>query len=99
MNSHKTYLCTYCFINAQAPDWNKFAGSKERVDTMRKYSINLLRKQQLDEALTVINKSLVFSQQASLDSATAANFFLLENVYRYKLKFDSAFYFLEKANQ
>ncbi len=90
-------LCAHGCINAQAPDWNRFTNIKERVDTMRKYSINLLRKQQLDEALTVINQSLIFSQQASLDSAISVNFFLLENVYRYKLKFDSAFHFLEKA--
>ncbi|MEP6747447.1 MAG: tetratricopeptide repeat protein [Bacteroidota bacterium] len=88
-----------CCINAQETDWNKFKNAKERVDTMRKYSINLLKLQRLDEAVIVISKALSFSTKASLDSATGANLYLLASAYRYKAMYDSAFYFLGKAKE
>jgi two-component system, NarL family, sensor histidine kinase UhpB len=83
----------------QKPDWDKLTNVKERVDSMRKYSVNLIRKQQFDEAIPLIHTTFIIAQQASLDSAAGASLFLLGSAYRYKSRFDSAFYFLQKSRE
>lgn len=87
---------SFC-ISAQEADWNSFANPKERADTMRKYILNLLRQQKIDNAITLAKTALTFSKKALLDSAEAADLYLLGNAYRYKSSYDSALYFLKKS--
>ena len=64
---------------------------------MLKYAYSLLRKQQLDQAIGVLNGLLPVAQKASLDSTAGACFFLLGSAYRYKSKNDSAIYYWNRA--
>ena len=92
-------LLLFLDVSAQQPDWNQYADVKERLSAIRKYGMDLIKKQQYDQALNTFSTGLKISQQASLDSFTAANYSLLGTSYRYKNRFDSAFYYLDKAGK
>src|SRR5664279_4326180 len=92
-------LLLFLRVSAQQPDWNHYADVKERLSAIRKYGMDLIKKQQYDQALNTFSTGLKISQQAALDSFTAANLALLGTTYRYKTHFDSAFYFYGKAGK
>jgi two-component system, NarL family, sensor histidine kinase UhpB len=85
--------------SAQQPDWNQYPDVKERLTAIRKCGMDLIKKQQYDQAVIVFNSSLKISQQATLDSFTAVNLTLLGTAYRYKARYDSAFYYFDKAGK
>jgi len=89
------------FFNApaQQPDWNQYTQVKERLAAIRQYGTELIKKQQYDQAIRVFNTGFEISRRASLDSLAAANLILLGRVYRYKVRYDSAFFYLRKANE
>lgn len=86
-------------ISGQQPDWNQYRDVKEKLSAIRKYGMDLIKKQQYDQAAIAFNTGLKISQQASLDSFTAVNLSLLGTTYRYKTRFDSAFYYYDKAGK
>jgi two-component system sensor histidine kinase UhpB len=86
-------------ITAQEPDWNTYTNVKEQLAAMRKYGHDLIKKQQFDQSILVLNKGLKISKEASLDSFVCVFSSTLAVGYRYKSNFDSSFYYLEKAKK
>ena len=86
-------------LAAQQPDWNHYADVKERLLAIQKYGRDLVKKQQYDQAINTFDTGLKISQQASLDSFTASNLALLGTAYRYKARYDSAFYYYNKSGK
>jgi two-component system, NarL family, sensor histidine kinase UhpB len=85
--------------SAQQPDWSQYADSKERLNAIRNYGRDLIKKQQYDQAVTVFKTGLDISRKESLDSFTCASLTLLGTAYRYKGRYDSAFYFYDLAEK
>jgi two-component system, NarL family, sensor histidine kinase UhpB len=92
-------LVTFLRLSAQQPDWNQYPDVKQKLYAIRKYGMDLVKKQQYDQAIIAFGTGLRISQQASLDSFAAANYSLLGTTYRYKTRYDSAFYYLDKAGK
>src|SRR3979490_1720486 len=86
-------------VTAQEPDWNSYPNVKDKVAAIRAYSGALIKKQEYDQAIPVLLKGLAFSQKASLDSFTCCIYYLLGLAYRYKVRYDSAFYYLGQAQK
>jgi two-component system sensor histidine kinase UhpB len=84
-------------IAGQEPDWNAYPDAKDRLTAMQKYGHDLIKKQQFDQAILVLNKGLKISKQASLDSFACVFSYTIALGYRYKSNFDSSFYYLENA--
>jgi two-component system, NarL family, sensor histidine kinase UhpB len=85
--------------SAQQPDWNQYPDMDQRLAAIRKYGMDLIKKQQYDQAVTVFSTGLQISRKASMDSFTAANLTLLGTTHRYKAQYDSAFYFYAQAEK
>jgi two-component system sensor histidine kinase UhpB len=84
---------------AQQPNWDQYPDITQRLTAIRKYGMDLVKKQQYDQAVTTFSTGLKMAQQARLDSFTAANFSLLGTAYRYKARYDSAFYYYAQAGK
>ena len=92
-------LCIFSGAFAQQPDWNQYADINQKLSAIRKYGMDLVKKQQYDQAVLAFSTGLKIAQQASLDSFTAANLSLLGTAYRYKANNDSAFYYYAQSGK
>lgn len=86
-------------ISAQQPNWDRYPDNNQRLAAIRKYGLDLIRKQQFDQAVITFSTGLKIAQQTRLDSFTAANLSLLGIAYRYKARYDSAFYYFARAGK
>jgi two-component system sensor histidine kinase UhpB len=93
------YLIMSFCASAQQPDWSRYPDGKDRLNAIRNYGRDLIKKQQYDQAVKVFKTGLDISRKESLDSFTCANLTLLGTAYRYKARYDSAFYYYDLAEK
>ena len=70
----------------------------EKLNTLYAYGKDCIKKQKFEEAATAFREGYQKAEQSSLDSFALANLYMLGKTFRYRSLYDSAFYYLRKAD-